>query len=243
MRLKSNLILPEMRGLIPICTCSLCSTILQDVITIKCGHHFCKLCLLKWIQNQESAELETVPCPKCTTGFNTTNDTYKCQVICDVLSVLEGICPNQPCAEIIGYDGFDLHQQVCLYSPISCKLCELEIFRKNLKTHTDDCMRYITVHRAQLEVDNKSLKTENDHLKKETDLLKCKITSLEEANDKENKIARNDLLTEKSNVVNLENANTTLKKQKFEINKKHIELKNEIVDMKSSMSLLKTVSA
>lgn len=117
MGINTDLIVPEMQAFKAMCTCSLCSTIFEDVITIKkCGHHFCKSCLLKWIQTQESVHLDSVLCPKCSNVFNLTNDTYKCEVIGGVLSVLNFICSNQLCEDIIGYDGFDLHQQVCLYS-------------------------------------------------------------------------------------------------------------------------------
>ena len=168
-----------MRFLISLSTCSICSKILEDVVTIECNHHFCKLCLLDWIQNEEIGELETVPCPKCLTGFNPTSDTYKCPAMCDSLSVLQFICSNQLCEEKICYDEYPLHQQRCLYSPILCKFCRLELLQKDFDTHLLCCIPYITHQKSQLEVENKSLTIAHNRLKTKTFLLESKITSQE----------------------------------------------------------------
>ena len=231
MGINTNFIVPEMRDFLPMSTCSICSTILEDVITIKCSHHFCKSCLHHWIQNYEISELDSVPCPKCENRFNPTNDTNKCHTICDVLSVLKFICSNQLCEEIIGYHEYHGHHQLCLYSPISCKFCKIKVLRKDLDTHLSACIPYIISQKSQFEIENEFLKTENDRLRTKTDLLESKITSqtnslmLEDCDNAkikvlvvENKTLKSevDSLTTKLELVKIKTSTLTIKLKRLE---------------------------
>ena len=235
MGIHTNFIVSEMRDFIPMSTCSICSTILEDVITIKCSHHFCKSCLINWIQNQEISESESVACPKCQAGFDPNNDTNKCQAICDVLTVLKFKCSNQLCEETIGYDGYHGHHQLCLYSPILCEFCDFEMMRKDLDTHLLGCVSYITDQNAKLDAENKSLKTTNDRLEAKMNLLETKITSQDAAYDL---LFTDFLKTEITDYLKVEN--DSLKIENDSLNAKIKELVVENDTLKSKLDSLKT---
>ena len=231
MGIDTQYIVPEMQDFIPLITCSICTTVFENVITIKCNHHFCKSCLLKWIHNERIGELESVPCPKCRIGFNPTRDTYKCQPMCEWLAVLNFVCSHPLCEERICYDRYHGHKNVCHYSPIMCKFCEIEVLRKDVNTHLLSCISFIKNQKSQLEVENKILKTANDRLKTKTNNLETKNTLHEAAYD----LLFMDLLKTDSRMLE----NNSLKIN----NDKVLALKIERDSLKTKLELVKTESS
>ncbi|XP_059580837.1 E3 ubiquitin-protein ligase TRIM39 [Alligator mississippiensis] len=50
-------------------TCSICLELLQELVTIGCGHNFCRACITKYCEDAVRGSGDAVPCPSCRADF------------------------------------------------------------------------------------------------------------------------------------------------------------------------------
>ncbi|XP_004622039.2 E3 ubiquitin-protein ligase TRIM38 [Sorex araneus] len=51
-------------------SCSICQQLMVEPVSINCGHSFCRMCIVNFIENQkEMSSVETFCCPECHTQF------------------------------------------------------------------------------------------------------------------------------------------------------------------------------
>lgn len=172
MGIKINLVILESgsgaAGFVPNCLCHICKKLLENVVAIgTCSHHFCGLCINKWIESNATTDKDVgiIPCPECGQLFNVAILNESPRFITNVLSGFKIKCES--CGLIGSYDDMNLHKQVCLYSSTVCTFCHKSILQKELETHEDGCSGY--------------LKHENSLLKNKATMLK---TALNIANEK-----------------------------------------------------------
>ena len=167
MGIHIDLILPEFRlcnkEMLPHFTCSICTDLLDDTITLKeCDHIFCRSCLTDWIKNQNDET--NVSCPECRVGFTIPTDVHDARVIRNVLSTFKFKCANQPCEAIVPYDDIKLHPTECPYTSTQCTFCEENTLRKDSEAHLEDCLYYIKYKKSELQIELEKLKTELSEL-------------------------------------------------------------------------------
>jgi len=49
-------------------TCAICLSLMSEPMSINCGHSYCKLCIITFLEQQET--LNMVPCPHCRAPFH-----------------------------------------------------------------------------------------------------------------------------------------------------------------------------
>ena len=121
-------------------TCACCLMIVWDAVCCgSCEAHFCNICILQWLQRQQSSL-----CPTCQCEF----DSHPIPRISrNLLSRLKISCINEPngCKEPIDYLSLYSHQDLCEYCLETCqnKDCGLEITRLDMKIHKEICPHLI----------------------------------------------------------------------------------------------------
>ncbi|KYO28510.1 hypothetical protein Y1Q_0005317 [Alligator mississippiensis] len=50
-------------------TCSICLDLLQELVTIECGHNFCQACTTRYCEDPVDDSGDAVPCPSCRAEF------------------------------------------------------------------------------------------------------------------------------------------------------------------------------
>ncbi|KYO30137.1 E3 ubiquitin-protein ligase TRIM41-like [Alligator mississippiensis] len=50
-------------------TCSICLELLQEPVTIGCGHNFCRACITRYCEDTVRGSGDAVPCPSCRAQF------------------------------------------------------------------------------------------------------------------------------------------------------------------------------
>lgn len=88
--------------------CSICQALLNDPVTIPCGHNFCMTCINKhW-----NVAFSSVYCPHCRKKFHSKPDLKTNTVLCSIMEHVEKVWPE---SEVIPTPD---------EKPISCDICE-----------------------------------------------------------------------------------------------------------------------
>ena len=121
--------------------CPVCKLFMipDECMELKCGHLFCKNCLLSIGNNNLSLSLK---CPLCnersiTNKYIKKDNKFAYKILCGV----KIYCPNADCKEILLAGNLKDHLKKCEYELTDCKYCgEKNILKKDLKKHITDNM-------------------------------------------------------------------------------------------------------
>ncbi|XP_063301014.1 E3 ubiquitin-protein ligase TRIM39-like [Pelobates fuscus] len=110
-------------------TCSICTDIYTDPITLICGHSFCKSCIIQTWNNQEEREYS---CPECRERFRLKPEL---KINCRLHNISVSFKPT--CTE---QKKIRVKCTYCINNPVpatkTCKLCEASLCENHLKKHS-----------------------------------------------------------------------------------------------------------
>lgn len=137
--------------------CSLCSRVLEEAVTGKCGHVFCKGCLQKAFSKQ------LYECPKCEVDLSSPAAVREASEelaaklgelslhcsSCEVVVTYHGLeghvrddctsrlvpCDHKGCHETVPLNTLEAHMEKCDYRLVECKVCKVCLPRKDMPGH------------------------------------------------------------------------------------------------------------
>jgi len=132
--------------------CPVCKSVFcEPVISVKCGHTFCKQCIIKLANDNGNCPIDNV---LCDSSSLVPNKALEAQI--DDLSIYccHGVKSNdsgktwevdtEGCPEMLKYGNREEHESTCKYQLVMCsyggKLCE-RIRQKNLDEHFKICSK------------------------------------------------------------------------------------------------------
>lgn len=134
----------------PALVCPICQRIFQDpVISIKCGHTFCRLCIETMVVNGNPCPLDDIICDSGQLVINRAvigqiDDLliYCCHGIVSHDSGLSYERDRMGCQEVIKLGQRERHEEACEYTILMCTLggeqCG-EIRKRELENHMESC--------------------------------------------------------------------------------------------------------
>ncbi|KAM9313164.1 E3 ubiquitin-protein ligase TRIM39-like [Gastrophryne carolinensis] len=109
--------------------CSICLSVYTDPVTLKCGHNFCRNCIVRVLETQEEAAVYS--CPQCREEFQERPALHRNITL---RNIAENLLSAQP-----GPEGGVTLCSHCVDSPVaavkSCLLCEVSLCEKHLRVH------------------------------------------------------------------------------------------------------------
>uniref|UniRef100_A0A8C5QGG6 E3 ubiquitin-protein ligase TRIM39-like n=1 Tax=Leptobrachium leishanense TaxID=445787 RepID=A0A8C5QGG6_9ANUR len=118
-------------------TCSICTDIYTDPVTLHCGHSYCRLCITKTWDNQEERESS---CPECRRRFRVRPELERALRLSNIAESLRSIHPEKEGTEIIC--------TYCILSPVpavkTCLLCEASLCEIHLRVHSKSAEHVLT---------------------------------------------------------------------------------------------------
>ncbi|XP_073467176.1 E3 ubiquitin-protein ligase TRIM39-like isoform X2 [Aquarana catesbeiana] len=109
--------------------CSICLEIYTDPVTLKCGHNFCRDCIVRMLDTQEGSG--GYPCPECREEFQDRSALRR-------NTTLRNIVENFLSAQADQKSGFFC--TYCIHTPvpavISCLMCEASLCDNHLRVHS-----------------------------------------------------------------------------------------------------------
>ncbi|XP_075035074.1 E3 ubiquitin/ISG15 ligase TRIM25-like [Mixophyes fleayi] len=110
-------------------SCSICLSFYTDPVSLRCGHNFCRVCIVSALDTQERDEVYS--CPECRAEFQERPLLEKNRKLC---SIVESFLSSQPEQEEI-----KVFCTYCLESPVSavktCLQCEMSLCEDHLRAH------------------------------------------------------------------------------------------------------------
>uniref|UniRef100_A0A8C5N4X3 Uncharacterized protein n=1 Tax=Leptobrachium leishanense TaxID=445787 RepID=A0A8C5N4X3_9ANUR len=110
-------------------TCSICTDIYTDPVTLPCGHSYCRTCITRTWDNQEERESS---CPECRRRFRVRPELKRNLRLCNIAESLRSIHPEQ--------EGTGITCTYCIQSPVpavkTCLLCEASLCEDHLRVHS-----------------------------------------------------------------------------------------------------------
>uniref|UniRef100_A0A8C5N2K1 Uncharacterized protein n=1 Tax=Leptobrachium leishanense TaxID=445787 RepID=A0A8C5N2K1_9ANUR len=110
-------------------TCSICTDIYTDPVTLPCGHSFCRLCITKTWDNQEERESS---CPECRRRFRVKPELKRNLRLSNIAESLRATHPEQ--------EGTGITCTYCIQSPVpavkTCLHCEAALCEIHLRVHS-----------------------------------------------------------------------------------------------------------
>jgi hypothetical protein len=226
--------------------CSICYELFKSPYSTKCGHTFCKECLIKSIQMNQK-------CPTCRnpTSKQTIFPNFWCKSQMEELYIICSICkwdgkygqhlcpkeklfcPHRECAENFPREEMSIHKESCLYRTEKC-VCGVSYVFARKKNHMSKCPKKIVSCKNSLYgCDNKiELGKLTFHLKK------CKHVPMM-CGFKDCKVTVSILLLEKhkeeceyrpDKEITCKNIDCVVKCKRTDMDKHRDECPNEIVD-------------
>ncbi|XP_063284197.1 E3 ubiquitin-protein ligase TRIM39-like [Pelobates fuscus] len=118
-------------------TCSVCTAIYTDPVTLTCGHSFCLVCITKtW----DSLEFRRYSCPECRQLFMTKPELKRNMKMCNIVKHFLSLHPEQ---EEVG-----IPCTYCIHSPVPaaklCLHCDASLCENHLKVHSNS-MEHILI--------------------------------------------------------------------------------------------------
>ncbi|KAM9311445.1 uncharacterized protein PAF06_009248 [Gastrophryne carolinensis] len=109
--------------------CSVCLSVYTDPVTLKCGHNFCRVCIVHVLETQEEAAVYS--CPQCREEFQERPALHRNITL---RNIAENLLSAQP-----GPEGRVTLCSHCVDFPVaavkSCLLCEVSLCEKHLRVH------------------------------------------------------------------------------------------------------------
>ncbi|XP_075701140.1 E3 ubiquitin/ISG15 ligase TRIM25-like [Rhinoderma darwinii] len=111
-------------------TCSICLNIYADPVTLRCGHNFCRVCIDRVLDSQETSGVYV--CPDCRGEFLERPELQSNLKLCNIAEYFHSTQPAQPEAEVFCSN--------CIESPVAavicCLHCEVSLCDNHLKVHS-----------------------------------------------------------------------------------------------------------
>ncbi|XP_073506351.1 E3 ubiquitin/ISG15 ligase TRIM25-like [Phyllobates terribilis] len=111
--------------------CSICLTLYTDPVTLRCGHNFCRVCIVQVLNAQDKSGVYS--CPECRGKFLKRPSLIKNITLRNVAERFLSTQPNLE--EITG-----IHCTYCIHSPVpavrSCLHCEASLCDNHLRVHS-----------------------------------------------------------------------------------------------------------
>ncbi|XP_063306932.1 E3 ubiquitin/ISG15 ligase TRIM25-like [Pelobates fuscus] len=111
-------------------TCSICTDIYTNPVTLTCGHTFCRLCITRTWDNQEEREYS---CSECRHRFRVRPELQRNLRMCNMAESFQSAHPEQ---EEVG-----ILFTFCIHSPVpaakTCLMCEASLCEAHLRVHSN----------------------------------------------------------------------------------------------------------
>uniref|UniRef100_A0A1B8Y1B6 Uncharacterized protein n=1 Tax=Xenopus tropicalis TaxID=8364 RepID=A0A1B8Y1B6_XENTR len=121
-------------------SCSICTNIYTDPVSLPCGHNFCRGCIVRTWDTQEETFLENPSCPECRQRC-----PRRTELATDwkLRGMVERFCPTETA---LGETG--IFCTYCLLSPVpaakSCLHCEASLCDTHLRGHCQSAEHVLT---------------------------------------------------------------------------------------------------
>ncbi|XP_063296800.1 tripartite motif-containing protein 14-like [Pelobates fuscus] len=110
-------------------TCSICTGMYTDPVTLPCGHSYCRVCITRTWDNQEDREYS---CPECRHGFRVKLNLQGALRLRNIVEIFLSTHPEQ---EEVG-----ISCTYCVHSPVpaakTCLHCEASLCEVHLRVHS-----------------------------------------------------------------------------------------------------------
>ncbi|XP_075062154.1 uncharacterized protein LOC142150880 [Mixophyes fleayi] len=110
--------------------CSICLNIYTDLVTLRCGHSFCQVCIDRVLNKQKKSGIYT--CPECSTKFKRRPALRKNITPCNIVGSFLSTRPDQ--------EETGIFCTYCIHSPVpaakSCLHCEASLCDIHLRVHS-----------------------------------------------------------------------------------------------------------
>ncbi|XP_068089260.1 E3 ubiquitin-protein ligase TRIM39-like [Hyperolius riggenbachi] len=110
--------------------CSVCLNIYTDPVMLKCGHNFCRNCIVRVLDTQQ--EPEGYSCPECRVKFKKRPTLQRNITLSNIVEKIQSTQPDQKQTSIFC--------TYCIHSPVpaikSCLHCEASLCDNHLKVHS-----------------------------------------------------------------------------------------------------------
>ncbi|XP_063289015.1 E3 ubiquitin-protein ligase TRIM39-like [Pelobates fuscus] len=118
-------------------TCSICTDIYTDPVTLPCGHSYCRVCITRTWDNQEDREYS---CPECRRRFRVRPNLQGALRLRNIVESFLSIHPEQ---EEVG-----ISCTYCIHSSVpaakTCLLCEASLCEAHLRVHSQSAEHVLT---------------------------------------------------------------------------------------------------
>uniref|UniRef100_A0A8C5N501 Uncharacterized protein n=1 Tax=Leptobrachium leishanense TaxID=445787 RepID=A0A8C5N501_9ANUR len=125
-------------------TCSICTEIYTDPVTLSCGHSYCRLCITRTWDNQEERESS---CPECRRKFRVRPELKRNLRLSNIAESLRSTHPEQ--------EGTGITCTYCIQSPVpavkTCLMCEASLCEDHLRMHSKSAEHVLTEPTTSLE--------------------------------------------------------------------------------------------
>ncbi|KAG8584886.1 hypothetical protein GDO81_004804, partial [Engystomops pustulosus] len=126
-------------------TCSICLDLYKDPVTLKCGHNFCRVCIVRVLKIQDGSGFYS--CPQCKEKFQKRPALQRNITLCNVVENFRCIQRPQETTEIFC--------TYCVDSPVpalkSCLMCAASLCEKHLRVHSKEPEHVLTDPSRSLE--------------------------------------------------------------------------------------------
>ncbi|XP_075037540.1 E3 ubiquitin/ISG15 ligase TRIM25-like [Mixophyes fleayi] len=110
-------------------SCSICLSLYTDPVSLRCGHNFCRVCIVSALDAQERDEVYS--CPECRAEYQERPLLDKNRKLCNIVESFLSSQPEQEETKV-----FCTH---CLESPVpavkTCLQCEMSMCEDHLSVH------------------------------------------------------------------------------------------------------------
>jgi muramidase (phage lysozyme) len=155
----------ESRLIIQDYKCPLCEGIYLNPVVDTCGHVFCRICILRHLENSKTCPITSNPLEEShLTVLVIVNNILEKQMVlcknrdfhCEWIGKLMELekhltidckrqivtCPNEGCNANVFREDLLGHQSICDYRIVSCEDCFIQISYINVRPHQDVCPKF-----------------------------------------------------------------------------------------------------
>ncbi|XP_069619248.1 E3 ubiquitin/ISG15 ligase TRIM25-like [Ranitomeya imitator] len=126
--------------------CSICLSFYTDLVTLRCGHNFCRVCIDRVLDKQDKSG--GYSCPECGEELRSRPTLKKNH---KPSNIVERVRSTEP----PGKEVFQIYCTYCIHSPIpavrSCLHCEASLCDNHLRVHSKAAEHVLTEPRTSLE--------------------------------------------------------------------------------------------
>ncbi|XP_077305701.1 E3 ubiquitin-protein ligase TRIM39-like [Lithobates pipiens] len=117
-------------------SCSICLSIYKEPISLKCGHNFCRGCIVTVLDTQER-KATNYSCPECREKYTERPPLEKNRKLCNIVDNFISAHPE-------GTEVFCTYCDHPVPATKSCLLCEASFCNKHLKNHSKSADHILT---------------------------------------------------------------------------------------------------